>query len=132
MSRNEGEPKVMNSAVKDLSEAVQRYFDLMYDCDVSKFDKVFCPTAQLHGFREGKMSMWTASEYKGVLAKRESPKSLGAPRDEAILLLDVASDTQAFVKAKVRINASIFIDYLTFHKIEGFWKITSKGYHLQG
>jgi hypothetical protein len=121
----------MNPAVKELSEAVQRYFDLMYDCDVSKFDQVFYPTSQLHGFREGKMTMWTASEYKAVLAKRESPKSLGAPRDEAILLLDVASDTQAFVKAKVRINTSVFIDYLTFHKIEGSWKITSKGYHLQ-
>ena len=121
----------MNPAVKELSEAVQRYFDLMYDCDVSNFDQVFYPTSQLHGFREGKMTMWAASEYKGVLAKRESPKSLGAPRDEAILLLDVASDTQAFVKAKVRINTSVFIDYLTFHKIEGSWKITSKGYYLQ-
>jgi putative lumazine-binding protein len=123
---------MMNSAVKDLYEAVQRYFDLMYDCDVSNFEKVFHPTSQLHGFREGKMTMWSASEYKGVLAKRESPKSLSAPRDEAILLLDVASETQALVKAKVRINAAIFIDYLTFHKIEGSWKITSKGYHLQG
>jgi len=28
---------MMNSAVKGLTEAVQRYFDLMYDCDVSKF-----------------------------------------------------------------------------------------------
>ena len=94
---------MINPAVKDLSEAVQRYFDLMYDCDVTKFENVFYPTSQLHGFREGKMTMWPASEYKAVLAKRESPKSLGAARDEAILLLDVASDTQAFVKAKVRI-----------------------------
>lgn len=64
---------MINPAVKDLSEAVQRYFDLMYDCDVTKFENVFFPTSQLHGFREGKMTMWTASEYKGVLAKRESP-----------------------------------------------------------
>jgi len=47
-------------------------------------------------------------------------------------LYGAASDTQAFVKAKVRINTSVFIEYLTFHKIEGSWKITSKGYHLQG
>jgi hypothetical protein len=123
---------MMNSAVKELGEAVQRYFDLMYDCDVSKFDEVFASTSQLHGFREGKMTRWTASEYEVVLAKRESAKSLGASRDEAILLLDVASDTQAFAKVKVKINTSVFIDYLTFHKIDGNWKITSKGYHLQG
>ena len=78
------------------------------------------------------MTRWSAAEYREVLAKRESPKSLGASRDEAILLLDVASDTQAFVKAKVRINTAVFVDYLTFHKIDGNWKITSKGYHLQG
>jgi hypothetical protein len=123
---------MMNSAPKDLVDAVQRYFDLMYDCDVSKFYNVFTSTAQLHGFRDGKMTRWTASEYEGVLAKRESPKSQGASRDEAILLLDVASDTQAFTKVKVRIGAATFIDYLTFHKIDGSWKITSKGYHLQG
>ena len=123
---------MMNSAVKELTEAVQRYFDLMYDCDVSKFDSVFQSTSQLHGFREGKMTRWSAAEYREVLAKRESPKSLRASRDEAILLLDVASDTQAFVKAKVKINTAVFIDYLTFHKIDGHWKITSKGYHLQG
>ena len=122
----------MNPAVKELGEVVQRYFDLMYDCDVSKFDNVFHRTSQLHGFREGKMTMWSASEYRDVLAKRESPKSAGAARDEAILLLDVASETQAFVKAKVKINAAVFIDYLTFHKIDGSWRITSKGYHLQG
>lgn len=122
----------MMNPVKELTEAVQRYFDLMYDCDVSKFDAVFHHTSQLHGFREGKMTMWSASEYRDVLAKRESPKSAGAPREEAILLLDVASETQAFTKVKVRINAAVFIDYLTFHKIGGSWKITSKGYHLQG
>jgi hypothetical protein len=78
------------------------------------------------------MARWSAAEYREVLAKRESPKSLGASRDEAILLLDIASDTQAFVKAKVKINTAVFIDYLAFHKIDVSWKITSKGYHLQG
>ena len=45
------------SAVSSLLKAVERYFALMYDCDTSNFEKVFRSTAQLHGFREGKMSM---------------------------------------------------------------------------
>jgi len=93
-------------------------------------DHVFRNTAQLHGFREGHMSMWPATEYKNVLAKRESPKSLGAPREEEILLIDFASETQALVKVKVRINKTLFIDYLTFHSIDGNWLITSKAYHV--
>ena len=36
-----------------LSEAMQLYFNLMYDCDVSNLERVFAATAQLHGSREG-------------------------------------------------------------------------------
>jgi hypothetical protein len=115
--------------MEQLLAAVQRYFDLMYDCDTAKFDRVFRNTAQLHGFREGQMSMWTADEYRQVLDKRQSPKSLGARREEEILLVDFASATQAVVKARVRINTLVFIDYLTFHNIDGEWIITSKAYH---
>jgi hypothetical protein len=115
----------------DLLEAVQRYFDLMYDCDVSRFDRVFRSTAQLHGFREGQMTMWAAQAYKDILASRQSPKALGAPRQEQILLVDLASDTQALVKVRVRINAIVFVDYLTYHRTDGEWLITAKGYHVE-
>jgi hypothetical protein len=114
-----------------LTRAVQHYFDLMYDCDTSRFDDVFRDTAQLHGFREGKMTMWPAQTYKDILANRQSPKSLAAPREEAILLMDFASPDQALVKVRVRINTAVFIDYLTYHRIEGNWIITSKAYHLE-
>lgn len=117
--------------MRELIEAVQRYFDLMYDCDTSRFDRVFRPTAQLHGFREGQMTMWPAQAYKDILASRQSPKALGAPREEQVLLVDFASSTQAMVKVRVRINAIVFVDYLTFHRIEGEWLITAKGYHVE-
>ena len=55
---------------QELTEAVQLYLDLMYDGDVGKFDKVFCSTSQLHGFREGKMTCWPAGQYKEILAGR--------------------------------------------------------------
>lgn len=32
--------------------AVERYFDLMFDSNVEQFDRVFAPTARLHGLRE--------------------------------------------------------------------------------
>jgi hypothetical protein len=122
---------IEQSALHSLTQSVQRYFDLMYDADVARFDRVFYPTAQLHGFREGKIAMWPAATYKEVLAGRQSPKSLNAPREEAILLLDFASPTQALAKVRVRINAAVFVDYLTYHRIDGDWLITAKGYHLE-
>ena len=119
------------SCFVDLTEALQRYFDLMYDCDTSRFDRVFRSTVQLHGFRDGQMVTWSASTYRDILEKRQSPKSLNAPRADEILLMDFASPTQAFVKVRLRINAMLFLDYLTWHRIDGQWLITSKGFHLE-
>jgi hypothetical protein len=120
-----------HSSIESLTDAVQRYFDLMYDADVSRFDAVFRSTAQLHGFRDGAMTMWPAETYKDILAKRASPKSLQALRHEEILLMDFASPSQALVKIRVRINAIVFVDYLTYHRIDGDWLITAKAYHVE-
>ena len=114
-----------------LSDAVQRYFDLMYDGDTGRFDQVFASSSQLHGFRDGEMTVWPAAQYKEILDSRPSPKANGAPREEEILLMDFASDTQALVKVRVRLNATVFVDYLTYHRIDGDWLITSKGYHVE-
>ncbi len=120
-----------HAPIASLTEAVQRYFDLMYDNDTARFDRVFRSTSQLHGFRDGEMNVWSAQTYKDILAKRASPKSLGAPRQEEILLMDFASPTQALVKVRVRINAIVFVDYLSYHRFGEEWLITAKAYHVE-
>ena len=77
------------------------------------------------------MTCWPAAQYKEVLAGRKSPKALGSPREEQILLLDFASPTQALAKVRVRINDMLFVDYLSYHKIGEQWIITSKAYHRE-
>jgi hypothetical protein len=115
----------------DLLEAVQKYFDLMYDCDTSRFDQVFAATVQLHGYRDGQMVAWPAQVYRDILDKRQSPKSVNAVRTDEILLVDFSSTTQAFTKVRVRVNTMQFVDYLTWHRIDGKWLITSKGFHVE-
>lgn len=115
----------------ELSSALERYFDLMYDCDVANFDRVFASTAQLHGFREEDMTCWSAAHYKEVLAGRTSPKDSGHPRGDDILLVDFASANQALAKVRVRIGDMYYVDYLSYHKIDGTWLITSKAYHRE-
>jgi hypothetical protein len=119
------------AAAHGLVEAVQRYFDLMYDSDVSRFDQVFASTSQLHGLRDGRLALLTAQAFRDMLASKPSPKAVGAPREEAILLVDHASDNQALVKVRVRIAAIVYIDYLTYHRVDGAWLITSKGFHIE-
>jgi Putative lumazine-binding len=120
-----------NPDMSGLTNAVQRYFDLMYDSDVTCFDQVFRSSAHLHGFREGQMTMWPAATFKEIIAGRPSPKSQGAPREEEILLVDFASADQALVKVRVRINAVVFVDHLTYHRIDDDWLITSKAFHVE-
>lgn len=124
-------PTAGRANLSGLLDALQIYFDLMYDCDLAGFDDVFASSVQLHGFRDGAMICWSAQTYRGILAERRSPKSLGAPRADEILLIDFASPTQAFTKVRVRITTLIFVDYLTWHRIDGRWLITSKGFHLE-
>jgi putative lumazine-binding protein len=121
----------MSSDVEGLLAAVRRYFDLMYDSDLSHFDGVFAPTAHLHGFRDGRLSIWSVGQFKDVMANRPSPQALKAPREEAILSFDFAAPDQANAKVRVRIGATVFVDCLTYHHTDGAWLITHKAYNVE-
>ena len=114
-----------------LIDAVARYFDLMFDNDVSRFDQVFAASAQLHGLRDGKLRLLAAQDYRSALASGASPKSKGAPRQQEILLVDFASPTQAMLKVRVRIDTTLYLDYLAYHCIDGAWLITAKSFHIE-
>lgn len=111
--------------------AVDRYFDLMFDSDVSRFDQVFASSAQLHGLRDGNLRLLHAQDYKIALASDPSPKAKNAPRHQEILLVDFASPTQAMAKVRVRIDTVQYLDYLSYHCIHGTWMITAKSFHVE-
>ncbi|GMO12984.1 MULTISPECIES: nuclear transport factor 2 family protein [Bradyrhizobium] len=114
-----------------LLEAVERYFTLMYDNDVSQFDRVFAVTAQLHGFRDGELRILPVRDYRALLASTPSPKSKDAPRLREILLIDMASPAQALVKVRVRIDLLQYVDYLAYHRINDTWLITAKSFQVE-
>jgi hypothetical protein len=120
-----------DAATIALLDAVERYFDLMFDGDVSSFDGVFAESAQLHGLREGSLRLLHAKDYKAALAVNPSPKAKNAPRHQEILLVDFAAPTQAMVKVRVRIDALQYLDYLSYHRINGTWLITAKSFHVE-
>jgi hypothetical protein len=116
---------------QSLLSAVERYFDLMFDNDVLRFQRVFASSAQLHGLRDGQLRLLPAQDYKQALASGASPKSSNAPRLQEVLLVDFASSTQAMVKVRVRIDAVQYLDYLSYHCIDGAWLITAKSFHIE-
>jgi putative lumazine-binding protein len=119
------------SPLPALLAAVARYFDLMFDNDVARFDQVFASSAQLHGLRDGQLRLLPAQDYKAMLTAAPSPQSKGAPRLQEILLTDFASSTQAVVKVRVRIDTIQYLDYLSYHCIDGAWLITAKSFHVE-
>lgn len=120
-----------HAAYHSLLDAVGRYFDLMFDNDVSRFGRVFAPSAQLHGLRDGSLRLLSAQEFKSALAAGQSPKSKNAPRQQELLLVDFASPGQAIVKVRVRIDTLLYIDYLSYHCIDSAWLITAKSFHIE-
>ena len=120
------------ASLGSLIAAVERYFEMMFDYDVGRFEEVFAPTAQLHGLRDGKLRVLTANQYRALLAAGPSPKSKNAPRHQAILLIDIASASQALVKVRVLIDATMYVDHLAYHRIDNAWLITAKSFHIDG
>src|SRR5262249_32402587 len=122
-------PDAMTS--RSLLDAVERYFDLMFDGEVERFDQVFAESAQLHGLRDENLRLLPAKDYKTALVSRPSPKAKQAPRHQEILLLDFASPTQAIVKVRVRIDTLQYLDYLSYHYVNDTWLITAKSFHVE-
>src|SRR5215469_10837560 len=116
---------------QSLIAAVEQYLEMMFDADIGRFDQVFAPSAQLHGLRDGNLRNLPAAEYRRLLASHPSPKSKNAPRQQEILLVDFASPSHALVKVRVRIDALLYVDYLSFHRIGGAWLVTAKSFHIE-
>jgi hypothetical protein len=102
----------------------------MYNAEDDSYPTVFHDEAIVHGIRDGKLTVWSAQMFRDIIKGRPSPKSLQSPGDEAIIRIDCTSDDLATAKVRVRIGQTCFIDELTFHRIEGRFKVTSKAYHI--
>lgn len=114
-----------------LLSTIEAYFELMFDAEVRNFDRVFVPTAQLHGLRGGALRVLKAAEYRELLSTNPSPKSKQAPRQQEILFVDVASPDQALVKVRVRIDTIVYVDYLSLHLLHEGWRVTAKSFHVE-
>ena len=119
------------SAHQALLAAVDAYFETMFDADLARFDRLFAPTATLHGLRDGALRVLSVADYRGLLASNPSPKARNAPRQQEVLLVDFASSEQALVKVRVRIDQVLYLDYLAFHRIGGAWRLTAKSFHIE-
>jgi len=109
-----------------IEQAVQTYFDGLYEGDADKLASVFHDTSALSWEQDGQLAVWTLAEWLKVVRERPSPKAKGLARDDAILWLDQSGPNTAFVKVRCQIPPRYFTDYLVLLKTQQGWRIVSK------
>ena len=50
--------------IQTIASAINGYFELMYDADDDRFPEVFHDACLIHGLRDGKLTAWSASEFR--------------------------------------------------------------------
>ena len=114
--------------MQEILAFAQNYFDLLYTCDVTKFEQVFHENAQLQAVGKDGYAVISSVEYKEMLRQRKSPASQKSERCDEVITVDQSSNASALLKVRVLINGTRYCDYLSLLKINGSWRIASKVY----
>ena len=105
---------------------IDDYFNLSYEPSSRDFHKVFHPNCLVQWVVDGQLNTLSAPDYAALINGRPSPRSAGAPRDEAILSMQNISDVLSTATVKARIGSKLFNDHFIMHKVEGSWLIATK------
>lgn len=115
----------------DLAAAVQDYFDVLFECDLDKFDRVFHPACHLFTIVDGAERVLPLAAYRDLIAAREAPKRAGYSREETVVAAFPLSDDIAMVRLRVRVGPHVYRDHLHFVRNGERWRIGAKLYALE-
>jgi len=121
----------MPTDLHDLEQAVQTYFDGLYEGDTAKLGAVFHEVSHLFSVSDGKLEDLPREQWFDFVSKRASARSRDLQRGDFIVHIDRSSPTTAFAKVQCQIPPRYFTDYLTFVKLADGWKIVSKTFHTE-
>ncbi len=110
----------------EVLKLVGDYIVSTHESDGKLTRKIFDADAKVTGHINGKLIRQTREDWANFVEKNiPSPKEVGKKKDYKILMIDVGDET-AVVKVKSEYINIIFVDTLSFLKIEGTWKIYNK------
>jgi hypothetical protein len=119
--------------ITEVQAALEIYFDVMYDCDMEKFDRIFHPTCTLFTGQDGALTVRPFQQYRQEMASRTAPRTAGQSREaERIVKIDMLADDLALAQVRLQIHEKLFADNLNLVKVNGHWMIVAKIYHLMG
>jgi Putative lumazine-binding len=121
----------MASDLHELEQALQTYFDGLYQGDTAKLGQVFHDVAHLFSVSDGKLSDMSREQWFDLVRSRRSAQSQDLKRHDWVVQIDRSSPTTAFAKVHCQIPPRYFTDYLTFVKLAEGWRIVSKTFHTE-
>ncbi|WP_240347782.1 nuclear transport factor 2 family protein [Longitalea arenae] len=101
------------------------YFQGIYEGDLDKLHKVYHPGTLLFGDVKGQPYAKTLASYLDGVQQRQSPKDSGKPFKTEILAIKVVNSI-AIAEVTVQMYAFLYHEFLSFHKIDGQWRIVNK------
>ncbi len=120
-------------SIDAVQSTLQAYFDVMYECDMAKFDEVFHPACSLFTAGGDHLVVRPFAAYREEMRARTPPKSLGQSRAcEAIVKIDLLSSDIALAQVRVQIHDKLFADNLNLVQVGGRWMVVAKIYHHLG
>jgi Putative lumazine-binding len=123
--------RMMASDLNNLEQALQTYFDGLYEGDTAKLGSVFHDVAHLFYVNEGKLGDMSREQWFDMVRSRKSAQSQDLKRHDWVVQIDRSGPTTAFAKVQCQIPPRYFTDYLTFVKLTEGWRIVSKTFHTE-
>ena len=116
----------------EVLKVVEDYINSAYESDGATMRKIFDNDAMVTGHIKGKLIRQTKEDWAKFVEKNiPSPKEQGKVKSYDILMIDAGEET-ALVKVKSEYINIIFLDTLSFLKIDDEWKIYNKVFEATG
>ena len=111
---------------ENVLKVVEDYINSAYESNGATTRKIFDVDAKVTGHINGKLIRQTKEDWAKFVEKNiPSPKEQGKTKSYDILMVDAGEET-ATVKVKNEYIGIMFIDTLSFLRIDGEWKIYNK------
>lgn len=114
----------------EITTLLSDYFDVLYHCDLEKFDSVFHPQAVYATADEVPPLIMNMSDYRRVIAKRESPAMRNESRHDVIDSIEIAGKNTACARVRCTVEKKSYVDFLTLIHIDGKWKVIAKVFQV--
>lgn len=121
---------VPDTAAPAIRALLQDYFDGLHFSDAERLGRVFHASAMYACATSGTLQVLDMATYLPMVAQRPSPASLGQPRQDEIVSIEMAGPVTALARVHCTIAPKRFTDLLTLVRVDRQWRILAKVFHF--